>query len=211
LNRKLSEETEQVRKKGAHMVAISCPRCGTAATGDTRSCAACGADFETDRAAIGTRPGMRACPWCETHLAPTARSCPSCGHDFAAELPEAGGILPRFVAVLIDGIIVAIPAFIAFGAAPDFTTGLVLYYGVGVVYSVGFWTIAGATPGKMVFGLRVVMKDGSPITGGAAVMRYVGYIVTNFTLGLGLLIAFFNRDKRPLHDFIGGTKIVNRR
>lgn len=190
------------------MVAVSCPSCGAAMVGDARFCASCGTNFG---AAEPARPGMRSCPWCNAQIAPTARTCPSCGHDFTTERSEAGGILARFVASIIDGFIVAIPALIVLAAAPDPTTGFILYVGVGFVYQVGFWTIRGATPGRMVFGLRIVMKDGSPITGGAAVMRYLGYIATYFTFGLGLFLAFFNDEKRPLHDFIGGTKVISGR
>jgi uncharacterized RDD family membrane protein YckC len=68
----------------------------------------------------------------------------------------------------------------------------------------------GATLGKMVFRARIVNLEGGRIGFGRAMLRWVGSILNEMTLGLGFLMVAFRRDKRGLHDFIAGTKVVYR-
>jgi uncharacterized RDD family membrane protein YckC len=81
---------------------------------------------------------------------------------------------------------------------------------VAAAYDIGFWMAYGATPGKMALSLKVVMADGRPITGAAAVLRFIGYYVNILTLGIGYLIIAFTPQKRGLHDYIAGTVVVRR-
>ena len=78
---------------------------------------------------------------------------------------------------------------------------------IGIAYTVGFWVSSGATPGKMVFGLKVVTEDGDPIGLDKAILRYIGYWVNALTLGIGYLFIAYRKDKRGLHDLIAGTSV----
>lgn len=80
-----------------------------------------------------------------------------------------------------------------------------------LVYYVGFWVTEGATPGKMVFGLRVVSVDGSPIEIWQGVLRVFGYWLDGVTLGIGFLMVLFTAEKRGLHDFVANTMVVRQR
>jgi len=82
---------------------------------------------------------------------------------------------------------------------------------IGILYTVGFWIAEGATPGKMALGIKLVMTDGEPISGGAAVGRYFAYFLSGITLGIGYLMIAFTRQKRGLHDFIAGTVAIKTR
>jgi uncharacterized RDD family membrane protein YckC len=60
-----------------------------------------------------------------------------------------------------------------------------------------------------VTGLRIVRTDGrqaSPVK--IALRQSLGYVVTVATLGLGFLVAAFNRSGRAVHDLLFGTVVV---
>ena len=65
----------------------------------------------------------------------------------------------------------------------------------------------GQTVGKMIVGIRVVAADGSPLSPGAALLRYFAYFLSLATLTLGYLMAGLRRDKRALHDLVAGSRV----
>ncbi|MBB3195323.1 RDD family protein [Roseateles terrae] len=71
-------------------------------------------------------------------------------------------------------------------------------------------TRAGATPGKRVFGLRVVMDNGLPITPAASVtrnlLRAADFLPVAYTFGIITLL--LNRDCKRLGDLAAGTLVV---
>jgi uncharacterized RDD family membrane protein YckC len=189
----------------------SCQRCAAVSASDLQYCGACGAALATAGDPIAVPVGnLRPCPSCRNQIAPNAKLCPSCGHDFVGAQQRYAGFWIRVVASIIDSIIVSIPNILILSAAPGLGTAFILEIALGFVYHVAFWNIAGATPGKMLFGMRVVMTDGSPITPGAAVVRYLGYLLSSLTLGIGYLMVAFSAHKRGLHDNIAGTIVILR-
>lgn len=77
-------------------------------------------------------------------------------------------------------------------------------------YFVGFWVARGATPGKELLGLSVVMKEGAkPIGLRAALLRFAGFCVSLATLGLGFMLILVDGD--TLHDRLARTRVVERR
>ena len=79
---------------------------------------------------------------------------------------------------------------------------------ISIVYVVGFWTWLGQTPGKMALGVRIVKMDGTPISLGVAILRYIGYIVSAVVVYIGYLMIAFHGQKRGLHDLIAGTVVI---
>ncbi|HMQ04537.1 MAG TPA: RDD family protein [Pyrinomonadaceae bacterium] len=74
--------------------------------------------------------------------------------------------------------------------------------------------IAGQSVGKMLTGLKIVRSDGShPRFVSLALRQTLGYFLVFFTLGLGFVLAAFNRSGRSLHDYLFGTVVIfaNRR
>ena len=117
----------------------------------------------------------------------------------------------RFVASLIDGVILFVISFIvsfivAFGGAQAVATWLGCV--VGVIYYITFWTWRGQTPGKMITGIKIVKTDESPIGIGAAIIRYIGYYVSGILLLIGFLWILWDRRKQGLHDKIAGTVVI---
>lgn len=142
----------------------------------------------------------------------------------AAETPEGillelrpAGVCARLCAFAIDGII---RLSVIYAAA----VGLVFLGGVGVafwlvlvfalewLYPVAFELLpAGATPGKRVFALRVVMDNGLPLTAAAALTRNLLRAADFLPFGYGFAAVsmLLRRDCKRLGDIAAGTLVVH--
>lgn len=140
------------------------------------------------------------------------------------------GFWIRFLAIVIDGLILgtvdfAVNLIFRFSAGNPldireplgiggghffFNFGLpgLINIAIGIAYQVYFLTKFAATPGKLALGLKVVMAAGGPITTGVAVARYFCYWLDWITLAIGFIIAGFDSEKRALHDYICGTRVI---
>jgi uncharacterized RDD family membrane protein YckC len=151
-------------------------------------------------------------------------------------LRHYGGFWIRFVARFIDGIIlgaisaiIRIPFAVIFGLGsfaglrtgnPEDVIaalpGIMGFFGLsffisialGLAYEVYFLSTRGATPGKMVFGLKVIRADGGPITPALAAGRYFAVWLSYLTLMIGFIIAGFDLQKRALEDHICETRVI---
>jgi uncharacterized RDD family membrane protein YckC len=74
-------------------------------------------------------------------------------------------------------------------------------------YSTILHALAGQTVGKSLVGIRVVSADGTPLTPGPALLRYLASWVSAIPLGFGFLVAALRSDKRSLHDLIAGSRV----
>lgn len=131
------------------------------------------------------------------------------------------GIGRRLLAFLIDSIILAVGFICVLTVAgpfvpenPDTILWInLLIQGVnlllGAAYFVLFWAfMSGQTPGKMALGIKIISTNGSPLTIGQAVLRYVGYIVSSIPGELGFIWAAFDGKRQGWHDKIAGTYVV---
>lgn len=73
------------------------------------------------------------------------------------------------------------------------------------------WIMKGKTPGKWLFGIRVVRLDGKPIGLWDAFGRAGGYSASLSTLGLGFLEAIWHPNRQTVHDRISGTVVIRGR
>jgi uncharacterized RDD family membrane protein YckC len=148
-----------------------------------------------------------------------------------------GGFWIRFVARFIDGLIlgvistiIRVPFAVIFGVGSSFAglrtgnpddviaalPGIMGFFGLsffisialGLAYEVYFLSTRGATPGKMVFGLKVIRADGGPITPALAAGRYFAVWLSYLTLLIGFIIAGFDSQKRALEDHICETRVI---
>jgi len=105
----------------------------------------------------------------------------------------------------------------------------ILATAISAAYMIGFTAFMGSTPGKMVFGLKVVKQDGSPVDINAAVMRWalegIGSAVSILPLGAGrvlsglvilglsiynLVLLLQDPKQEDLYDKIGKTYVVKK-
>lgn len=75
-------------------------------------------------------------------------------------------------------------------------------------YEICFLHWKGATPGKMICRLKVVMADGAPLGWGRATGRFFGNMLTGMTFFIGYIIAAFDPEKKALHDMICNTRVI---
>ncbi len=82
--------------------------------------------------------------------------------------------------------------------------GVMLY---GIIYSI-FLSRTGQTPGKKAYGIKVVdQKSGNNLSFLKAYLRFIVFLFSSFTL-LGLLVIYYNKDKKSLHDIVCGSVVV---
>jgi uncharacterized RDD family membrane protein YckC len=203
--------------------------------------------------ATGLDPDVRYCSQCgqPAPLDQFARFgdtliCPNCKNIYVQKLREGvapvqpafryGGFWIRFVAVMIDGIILGVAgsalqilllgrSFRSFtqirpGAPPDealaalgsmmgiLGASMLIGTVIGASYEGFFISRLGATPGKMALGLKVVRPNGGPVSLGRAVGRYFAKWLSSITLGIGYIIAGFDAEKRAMHDMIVDTRVI---
>ena len=138
-----------------------------------------------------------------------------------AFLGRYAGFVTRLVAFIIDRAIVSIILFIIVWSTEwilnAFAINLLLFsegtswqislaVAVGL-YDIGFWLLAGQTPGKRVLGVRVVRTDGKRLNFGNALRRSIGYVISSI-LFLGYLWILFDNRRRGFHDKLAGTMVV---
>ena len=141
-----------------------------------------------------------------------------------------GGFWIRFLARVIDGFILGFVGLVqslvqsmltgesAFepNYGPSGSDIAIILISVGIstfialAYEVYFLGKYGATPGKMVFGLKVILSDGQPISYGRAVGRFFATYLSGITLYIGYIIAAFDEQKRTLHDHICDTRVIRK-
>ncbi|MBV8740688.1 MAG: RDD family protein [Sinobacteraceae bacterium] len=67
-----------------------------------------------------------------------------------------------------------------------------------------------ATVGKLVAGLKVTDLQGARISFGRSFWRTSAHILSELTLGIGLVMCIFTRYRQCLHDRLAGTLVVRR-
>jgi type II secretory pathway pseudopilin PulG len=109
---------------------------------------------------------------------------------------------------MIDGIALGVGGAIAFFLAPESVRGIGRLV-LGVAYFTAVPVLwRGQTLGKTAAGLAIAREDGEPLSYVTTFVRYLGYLANILTLGIGFLVAAFTENKRGLHDYIAGTRVI---
>jgi uncharacterized RDD family membrane protein YckC len=157
-----------------------------------------------------------------------------------AYAPTYAGFWKRFVAYIIDSLVVGtieliifVPLiiFVGFGAIgmsgggdvepePGMIAGLIfgplLFAIIGAVIASWLYfalmeaSALQATLGKMALSIKVTDMSGQRITFGRATGRYFGKIISNMILCIGFMMAGFTEKKQGLHDMLAGCLVVNK-
>ncbi|RJO62715.1 MAG: RDD family protein [Dehalococcoidia bacterium] len=133
---------------------------------------------------------------------------------------EYAGFWRRFAAFFIDALILSLVVRVLFPFQSFWNLQNAWFFiflaaisnlastAITVAYTVGFWVWRGQTLGKMVMNIKVLRGDGSNITIGYALLRYLGYIVCGLMLGIGFLWIALDARKQGIHDKIADTVVV---
>ncbi len=140
------------------------------------------------------------------------------------------GFWKRLAALLIDGVVLAIPNVALFflmvpfdkamnpGQNPfdtDYMLMSQLFNLVSAVISIAYYTFmesssTQATLGKMALGIIVVDMEGRRISFARALGRSAGKIISGCTCYIGFIMAGFTQRKQGLHDIMAGCLVVDK-
>jgi uncharacterized RDD family membrane protein YckC len=133
------------------------------------------------------------------------------------------GFWRRFVAFVVDSIILGIPVSIIltavlFAALPESihtAASAAIRFLVSVVLSWLYYTLlessrAQATLGKMLLGIVVTDLPGQRISWARANARYWSKYISAIIFYIGYIMAGFTRRKQALHDMIADTLVVQK-
>lgn len=132
------------------------------------------------------------------------------------------GFWMRFVAFFIDNIILAIIIvpllYLVYGKDYFVLKGDSAYAGTAdvliqivfpLVAIVLFWVTKQATPGKMLFSMRIVnARTGGKPSVGQAIGRYFAYIPSFLVIFLGFFWIGWDARKQGWHDKLAGTLVI---
>ena len=140
-----------------------------------------------------------------------------------AEPTDRAGAVTRALAFALDVLIVnlgfsglaAIMALIASAFSSNgngvssqaLAAGTALWFALGGLYLVGFWSLAGQTPGMRFLGIRLdVAARGLPL--GRSVKRLIGMGLAAIPFGVGYLGILFDERRRAWDDRMSGADVV---
>lgn len=135
----------------------------------------------------------------------------------AAEQWRPAGFWIRFGADLIDSAVIYTPVstliavFSAVLGGDNALVGLLKVLGgivAGGVYYTWMTAATGQTLGKKLCGLKVVDQDGGPVSLGQSLRRFCAYGLSYLTLTIGFMMAGWTEEKKALHDYAAGTRVV---
>jgi len=94
---------------------------------------------------------------------------------------------------------------------PAFARPLLRLYALALCggYFVWQWLRGGQTLPMKTWHIRLVTREGAPLTLRHAVVRFVSAAAGVLLFGAGFLWAFIDRERQFLHDRLAGTTIVN--
>ncbi len=119
--------------------------------------------------------------------------------------PNYAGFWRRFIATVIDWLILIIPSMIL-GTIVPFVGGIVLVLFYKPVFESS--PLQG-TPGKAMMGMMVFPESGTGrVTFKQALIRYACSILSAMILCIGYIMNIFTAKKQTLHDMIAETVVV---
>lgn len=110
----------------------------------------------------------------------------------------------RFLAALLDGLILCIPCAIANSLVP-FVGGIVIWFFYAPILES---SEIKATLGKHLMGIQVVDLSGRRISLRAATLRNLLKVVSVIIVFIGFFFALFTKKKQTLHDMLAETVVI---
>ena len=136
----------------------------------------------------------------------------------SAIAPVSAPFLARIAAMIYESLLVAavlfVASFIIIPVVGEMTAAwqrhvFQLYItGVLFAYFSAFWLRSGQTLAMKTWRIRLISRDGGPITAKQALVRFFVALFGLLLGGVGLWWAWVDRDRQFLHDRIAGTRLV---
>ncbi len=83
--------------------------------------------------------------------------------------------------------------------------GIITYFAYFIGFEISKFQ---ATPGKILFNLKITDMEGKPIGVTRSAFRLTSKFLSGFLLGLGFVICDFTSRKQALHDIIANTLVI---
>ena len=124
-----------------------------------------------------------------------------------SQVSDPGGLVSQ---VLRDPALHAVAATVESAVYGVLLPPLLVFALLAALYWIGFERSAWqATPGKRALGLQVTDMQGHRLDPARAATRHVAGALSWLTLNLGHALAAVPPQKRALHDYIAGTRVVH--
>lgn len=143
------------------------------------------------------------------------------GYFFIMQSIKPAGFLIRFVAYLIDGLIISlatagirfIPAFslssfLNLGIFFDIPLTAVICYIIKSAYFIVLTYLTGQTIGKMALNIKVVGEKDKPSLFDIIFRETFGRFLSAAVLNIGYLMVIFDNNKQSLHDRLSDTLVI---
>ena len=217
---------------------MHCPTCGHENTDLARLCRDCGTSLFVDCQSCGHENTVAGtfCAQCGEKLREVSPGGMGVGGAPAIfEVSRPAGFWIRFAASIIDTLplllISALLAWLLFGenlfdmfavetdAAGEPVSGPIFTPGSGVnlflsgIYATAMVSMLGGTLGVLLLRMRVLRPDGTLLSPGRALARFVVLTISGYIILPIIISAFmvaFRRDRRGIHDLVCDTVVVIR-
>ena len=134
---------------------------------------------------------------------------------------QYAGPISRLAAYIVDAFLITV-TFSGFVATATYVIDLVsdaaidtdaawLLVAYAIWWFLYIWVglaLAGRTVGMLLTGVKVVARDGRPLSPRAAFVRVLTYPLSFLFFGLGLVGIVIGRERRALHDVLAGSAVV---
>jgi len=158
---------------------------------------------------------------CQNLIVEGEKLCGRCGQpvQYAQQPTQVvalryAGFWIRFVAAIVDTIIVWIGSFIvSITLAATMPVPAWLIYSIEFIIPFVYFIVMTdkyqATFGKMIVGIKVIADNGQNASLGSIILReIIGKLVSMLILMIGYVMAGFTEKKQALHDMMAGTVVV---
>ena len=130
---------------------------------------------------------------------------------FQQEVLVYGNFWERFLAALIDGVILIIPNLFL-GLIVDGIESSLISIAIGWIYYASMESgKSQATFGKRAMGLKVTDLNANPISFGQATARHFGKYLSMLILFIGYLMMLWDDKSQTLHDKMANTLVIKNR
>lgn len=135
--------------------------------------------------------------------------------------PSPASLKRRLLSLVYEALLLAIVVmvgslpFVAAAGALDLDRAVtrplfqIYLLSLTAAYFIWQWRRGGQTLAMKTWRIRLVARDGAPLTRGQCVRRFVFAAVGLLLAGIGFAWALVDRDRQFLHDRLAGTRIVS--
>ena len=132
-----------------------------------------------------------------------------------------GALIDLIIVLLISAVILFMwGIYIGFFGTDDYLStkeAEILWKGRGTLVGLlvdGVYTVLlitgdkQATYGQRAVGVKIIKDNGTPISYGTAIGRWIVSLFSSILLKIGYLMALFDKNNKTLHDLLAGTKVI---